>query len=87
MRAEKHCWVFHFANPEKILELISASAAEKEKTRSLSFGGSFRRASQMQVRKAKKADDRDLEQGEAVSPTHTPHNKKNLDVIHDENEN
>lgn len=87
----KHSWVFHFNNFEKIVELVSSGAAEREKSRSMSFA-SFRRGSHKNVIKVLKTDhiitekdetDKDLEAGAGLSSPlhHHSSTKKPLDVI------
>jgi len=55
LRAEKTCWVFHFTNFERIVDLVNSGAAEREKSRSMSFA-SFRKASHKQLLKLHKSD-------------------------------
>ncbi len=93
LKAEKPCWVFHFTNFERIVDIVNSGAAEREKSRSKSFAA-FRRGSQNQKMKLHKTDSmnekdepiRDLENQQDKSQSHSHDNRmKKLETI-DEND-
>ena len=87
LKADRPCWVFHFVNFEKIVELVNSGAAEREKSRSMSFT-SFRKTSSSRTAAAAikiTRADHDEEAGERVSPAPHSFSKKQLETI-DEND-
>lgn len=83
LKADRPCWVFHFVNFEKIVELVNSGAAEREKSRSMSFA-SFRRqsAAKPKITRSEHHDREDVEAGgDRLSPTPHSFNKKQLETI------
>ena len=88
LKAEKHCWAFHFNNYEKIVELVNSGAADREKKRSQSMA-SFRRGSAKIPIKVHKPDiiiekDEAADHDTLLERSPSKLEKKQLDVI-DEN--